>query len=279
MVADRREIGSDLAQDRIEAEVAPEGERQTPDLWERLGAVYLAAGDFERAIDTLERLVSDGCATASTYEKLAQCARELKKTADEVRYREAAVDRRPEDPVLWRDLGVARRRAGATRDALASLREAMRLDPEDAAGTGLEFGRTLRELGDGRGAAAAFREGLRRRPDSSELWSELATAYSELGMYAESDQAVREALRLKPANAAAWHTIATNALKRGTRETAARAYQRMKELNPDFAEEILSWVSNTAGIPPDAIGDGSLAAVPPPDRRRGRLVPFRRPRA
>ncbi len=97
-----------------------------------------------------------------------------------------------------------------------------------------------------------------------------------MGLFAESDQAVKEAIRLKPANAAAWHTIATNALKRGPRETAARAYQRMKELNPDFADEILSWVSSTAGLPPDALGDAGYATSSAPAKRRGRLLSFRR---
>jgi tetratricopeptide (TPR) repeat protein len=97
-----------------------------------------------------------------------------------------------------------------------------------------------------------------------------------MGRYAESDQAVREAIRLKPANASAWHTIATNTLKQGQRDTAQRAYQRMKELNPDFADEILSWVANTSGLPRDTVGEPVLAAATgAAEKRRGRLLAFR----
>ena len=300
MVGDRIEHGSDLSRDLIESAAHPdigeeryeeiEAARRAPSelpagredatrLWERLGNAYLGTGDYERAVDALERVVSAGGATLDTYEKLARSARELQDFLDEVRYREAAVDRRPEDPALWRDLGIARRRAGASRDAVTSLREAMRLDPEDEVESGIELGRALRDLGEAENAVTSFREALERRPDCSDLWSELAGAYSELGLFAESDQAVREAIRLKPANAAAWRTMATNALKRGTRDTAAKAYQRMKELNPDFADEILSWVSSTAGLPPDALGEPDLAAAPATYKRRGRLLPFRRLRA
>jgi protein O-GlcNAc transferase len=290
MTSDRRELGSDLTEARIEgaerrasptesAESLAASENR-PELWERVGKAYFDAGDFEHAIDSLERVVSAGEATVETYRKLSESARQLGRSADEVRYREAAVDRCPDVAALWRDLGIARRRAGAARDAVASLREAMRLDPGDATGSSFELGRALRDVGDSRGAVETFREALSRRPDSSELWSELAEIYSEMGLFAESDQAVREAIRLKPANASAWHTIATNSLKRGARDTAARAYQRMKELNPDFADEILSWVSYTAGLPPSALGEAPpMAPAAAAAKRRGRLLPFRRLRA
>jgi hypothetical protein len=49
----------------------------------------------------------------------------------------------------------------------------------------------------------------------------------------------------------------------------------MKELNPDFADEILSWVANTTGLPPDALSRPALAAVPGARGWRGRLLPFR----
>lgn len=298
MVGDRQEFGSDHARDRVEdsirrglaayrrgdladaaralGEVLPRLESEMPELWERLGNAYFETRDFERAIDVLERVIFSGRATAQTYEQLAACAMELGWYEDEVRYREAAVDRRPEDPVFWRDLGRARRRVGAAREAVTCFHEALRLDPQDTAGAGIELGRALRELGEFPRAVEAYREAVARRPGQSDLWSDLAILYSEMGLFAESDQAVREAIRLKPNNSAAWHTLATNTLKKGKRDTAQRAYQRMKELNPDFADEILSWVANTAGLAPDDLAAPALAAAPAGEKaRRGRLLPFR----
>jgi tetratricopeptide (TPR) repeat protein len=297
MVGDRQEFGSEhvrvLLEDSIRrgliayrqgdfsgaaralGEVLPRLESEMPELWERLGNAYLETRDFERSIDVLERVVSSGHASSATYSRLASCAQELRRFEDEVRYREAAVDQRPEDPVLWRDLGASRRRAGMAREALTCLREALRLDPEDAAGAGIELGRALQELGEWDRAVATYREAVTHHPERADLWSDLAILYSEMGLFAESDQAVREAIRLKPNNAAAWHTIATNTLKQGKRETAQRAYRRMKELNPDFADEILSWVANTTGFPPDTLSDPILAEDPRARGRRGRLLPFR----
>ena len=297
MVGDRQEFGSDdvrvLVEESIRrgliayrrgdfsaaaralSEALPRVEHELPELWERLGNAYYETRDFERAIDVLERVVSAGRATALTYGRLASSASELHRYEDEVRYREAAVDQRPDDPTLWRDLGIARRVAGMPREAVTCLREALRLDPEDAAGAGIELGRALRECSEWDRAVAAYREALAHHPERSDLWSELAILYSELGLFAESDQAVREAIRLKPNNAAAWHTIATNTLKQGKRDTAQRAYRRMKELNPDFADEILSWVAHTTGLPPDALSEPALAPVTGAKTRRGRLLPFR----
>lgn len=298
MVGDRQDFGSDQVRDLIEdsirrglvayrrgdfadaaralGEVLPRLESQMPELWERLGNAYFETRDFERAIDVLERVVSAGRATAQTYERLAACAMELERFDNEVRYREAVVDQRPEEAGPWRDLGRARRRAGATREAVTCFHEALRLDPQDSAGAGIELGRALRELGEPERAAEAYREASARQPGRSEVWSDLAILYSEMGLFAESDRAVREAIRLKPNNPAAWHTIAINTLKKGKRDTAQRAYQRMKELNPDFADEILSWVANTAGLPPDDFTAPALAATRSGVKgRRGRLLPFR----
>jgi tetratricopeptide (TPR) repeat protein len=298
MVGDRQEFGSDDARDLIEdsirrglaayrlgdfsdaaralGEVLPRLENEMPELWERLGNAYFETRDFDRAIDVLERVVSSGHATAQTYVRLAACSAELERLDDAARYQEAAVGERPEDPALWRDLGVARRRAGLVREAVTCFQEALRLDPKDAAGVGIELGRALKELGERDRAIVAYREAVARQPEFSDLWSDLAVLYSEMGLFAESDQAVREAIRLKPNNAAAWHTIATNTLKRGNLDMAQRAYQRMKELNPDFADEILSWVANTAGLPPDDLATPALAAVPLEGKvRRGRILPFR----
>ncbi|MGH9367436.1 MAG: tetratricopeptide repeat protein [Thermoanaerobaculia bacterium] len=254
-------------------ELLPRLENETPELWERLGSAYFETRDFERAIEVLERVVSAGRATVRIFSLLAASAMELGRFGEELRYREAALDQAPGDPALWRSLGIARRRSGAVREAVAGFREALRLDPEDAAGAGLELGRALRELGERDGAVAAYREASRWHPVRSDLWSELASLYSEMGLFAESDQAVREAIRLRPANAAAWRTIATNTLKQGKRDTAQRAYRRMKELNPDFADEILSWVSNTAGLPADAFAEPVGASDPV--KSRGRLLSFR----
>jgi len=297
MVGDRQEFGSEEARDLVEdsirrglvayrrgdfadaaralGEVLPRLESEMPELWERLGEAYAETRDFERAIDVLERVVSAGGATAKTYQRLATWAMELGRFAEEARYREAALDLRPEDPACWRDLGMARRRAGSTREAVTCFLEALRLDPRDEAEVGIELGRALRELGERQRAVEAYREALARQPGRSDLWSDLATLYSEMDLFAESDQAVREAIRLKPNNAAAWRTIASNTLKNGKRETAQKAYERMKALNPDFAEEILSWVANTAGLPPDDLAASALAAAPAEaPARRGRLLPF-----
>ena len=289
MAGDRDDSGRRLASERRDAPdsrestVAPAGDavaapasgEESPELWARLGETYLAAGDFARAVDAFERVVSAGRATPEILGRLAHAAAELGLPADEIRYREAAVDLSPQDAALWSALGAARRGAGEMREAVSCFTEAVRLDPQDASGSVRPLGRALRDLGAEERAIAVYREALGRLPERSDLWAELAGIYSDLERFAESDRAVREAIRLSPGNAAAWHTIATNTLKQGKRDSAQKAYRRLTELNPEFADSIRTWVSSTAGLPPDAV-DGPLPkAAPPPARRRGRLLSFR----
>jgi len=255
-------------------EALPHLSESAPDLWERLGTAYLKIGDFPRAIDAFERVVAADRATSATFVGLARAASELAHFPDAARYLEAAVDAAPRDAVLWRELGVARRRAGMVVECVACFREALRLGDDDGADSWKELGRALRELGDPSGAIEAYRAAVRCRPRSPELWVEIARLYTETERFGESDDALRESIRLRPNNAAACRAIAQNALKKGERETAERAYRRMKELSPDFAEEIASWVSTTAGLPADAF---RVPEVPRPRPAAGRVLRFRVP--
>ena len=296
MAKDRQEPGSDLHRDRIEDSIRRglaayrEGDLAAAAQRARRGAPGTRSRDAGALGAPRQCLLRDGAISSAPSTSSSGSSRRAARRrgprngsrpargSSTGRPRSCVTARRPSTSArTTRRCGASSASRGVApedcAEAVTALREAVRLDAEDAAGAGIELGSALRELGDREGAAGAYREALARRPDRSDLWSDLASLYSEMGRFAESDQAVREAIRLKPTNASAWHTIATNTLKQGERDTAQRAYQRMKELNPDFADEILSWVSNTSGLPRDTVGEPVLAAAAGSGRQAPRPPP------
>ncbi len=95
--------------------------------------------------------------------------------------------------------------------AVAALREAIRLKPDDA-GAHTNLGLDLSESGDVRGAIAAHREAIRLMPDYAVAHSNLGAILCDLKHdYTGAEAEFREAIRLKPDDAGA-HNNLGNAL-------------------------------------------------------------------
>ena len=146
-----------------------------------------------------------------------------------VEYR-TAIAKDPGDSGYHHNLGIALRGKGRLDEALAELREAVRMSPEDACRTTSwasaswtrgtrtgpppssarrsdsesttppprQLGNVLLERGEVDAAIAEFREALRLKPDSAGSLSNLGYALSTKGDYRGAVRACREAIRLDP---------------------------------------------------------------------------------
>ena len=82
-------------------------------------------------------------------------------------------------------------------EAVAALREAIRLKPDDAMPT-RNLGLALKSQGKLDEAVAAYREAIRLKPDYAEAHNNLGVALTDQGKLDEAVAASREAIRLKP---------------------------------------------------------------------------------
>lgn len=271
--------GDFAAAARALAEALP-GLEARPELRERLGNAYFEIGDHRRAAWMFDPLLEGGSLGAASCARLAASWTALGRNEDAVRVAQSALSTFSADPALWHALGVARRRLGRPRDAVGCYEEAVRLDPAREESF-RELGGVRGELGETGPAIAAYREALRLVPTRSETWSDLAVLYTGQKRFEESDRCLTEAIRLKHDNANAWRYIAMNTLHRGEPLAVRRAFDRLRDLNPEFSGEILAWVSKTSGLPPSVVGDGVVDPVERPPAHGpagGRLLPFRRRR-
>ncbi|HEY6431101.1 MAG TPA: sulfotransferase [Acetobacteraceae bacterium] len=145
-----------------------------------LAALTLAGGVFDRAEDLLRPRVVEPSGVP----------------------RAAAKDRRPVAVDRYATAGMRALAKGHTQDAVSALREAVRLDPDDA-GLQHRFGLALAAAQDLDAAAEASARALALRPGFAEAQYQLALVLDQQGRDAEAIAAYQRAVELAPRLAAA----------------------------------------------------------------------------
>ncbi len=180
------------------------------------------------------------------------------------------IDKTPDDPLGYADLGVSLLRQGNSADALRWIGEALRRAP-GRPDLLLLRGDALSGLDRGEEALTAYRQAAAATPDGVEIqYALLQQAGTMPGSAAAAsrDQAVAALLRLRPDNLLVELRAGETAIARGDRAAATAAYLRIHELlwqpSPPIAE-------NLAGVLA-ALEAGSTAAARVASVRLGNLL-------
>ena len=207
----------------------------------------------------------------------------------------ATLARNPAASMAWFNLGSTLLKEGRHEEAIACLREGLRLRPDDAPGYN-DLGCELVVVGRAEEALPIFARALELRPGYAEVHNNLGNALRSLGRVDEAVACYERALQLKPAYAEAHNNLGCelaakgrtteaiyhleqavrlnpgnstnhnnlgNALRDAGRTAAAIAsYGRALELTPDFAEAHanLGRALMAAGRVPEALERFALAA-------------------
>jgi Tfp pilus assembly protein PilF len=140
------------------------------------------------------------------------------------------------------------KKRGKLEEALAELREAIRLKP-DFAEARYELGNSLRDQGKLEQAVAEYREAIRLTPDLAEAHGNLGNVLADQGELEHAVAEHREAIRLKP-NHAGFHSNLGGTLRaQGKLEEAIAQCREAIRLQPSFplAHGILGLVLRTRG--------------------------------
>ncbi len=107
----------------------------------------------------------------------------------------------------WKVLGAASNQMGRGADALASLRKAAELLPDDEE-VQYNLGSTLHKLGRLDEAVASYRRALQARPGYAEAHCNLGNTLMELGQPADAEASLRRALQIRPDFTEAFNSLA-----------------------------------------------------------------------
>jgi Flp pilus assembly protein TadD len=129
----------------------------------------------------------------------------------------------PGNPGLLLNLGMALHLSGASREAVAPLAAASRLQPDS-------FGAARFRSGQARAAIAPLQKAVRLRPDDGEARSQLVDALVAEGRHAQAERQLVALARLAPDEALVWFKLG-----RTYEALATQAFETLVERGPESA--------------------------------------------
>ena len=142
------------------------------------------------------------------------------------------------DPVRSDPDYIAARAADAAGDHVEMLKRTQALvqrypdNAEAQHALGVSYGR-LKFLDD---AVAALRQAIKLKPDYAEAWDDLGAAYYKAGVTDDAIAAFRQAIKLKPDYAHAWHDLGVAYRDAGRSDEARDAFDKAEKLKPESAK-------------------------------------------
>jgi predicted negative regulator of RcsB-dependent stress response len=127
--------------------------------------------------------------------------------------------------------GVALRDAGLNREAIARLRETVKLDPKRTDAL-LEMGALLYRLGDLDRALAAYEAALAQQPNLRGAVCGAAVVERDKKQYHAAAERLRALLRYSPADAEVWMKLGDIAVFQGDEILARECYTRASRIDP-----------------------------------------------
>ena len=165
-------------------------------------------------------------------DKLSHFSHQLGRWDAALQYALRAVALRPKNVSAHAHVGYALGHGFGDPDgAIKALRDAVRLDPENAK-TRNALGHWLGEKGLLDGSIAAFREAIRRNPDFPWLHANLGSDLAQKGQFEEAFVELREAARLAPEDAASRSALANWLYRTRKYEEALTESREAARLDP-----------------------------------------------
>lgn len=115
--------------------------------------------------------------------------------------------------------------------ALKAFREELRRDP-DSHEAGMEYALALSETGDTTHAIRRLEELTRRAPGDARIWRAMGVAYARANRLDAAEKALRGSVRLDAKNARAWRDLGVVLAARHRNDEARSAYRRALAVEP-----------------------------------------------
>ena len=242
----------------------------------RSGLSFLSKDDCQNALPYFQKASEADSGYAEAWAQAGFCNEKLGRHAEAVEASKRAVNIRPSAESYF-NIGLANYFLKQYRDSEQAYRQAIKIDPYNAADAYYALGLTYRESGQFDDEIQAYKHALRLKPDYANAYDRLGQRYLQMKKYAEavdafkqlsalrpgdanaqnnlgeayeamnkhdeSLEAFRQAIRLKPDFGKAYYNLGKTLLGQGNRDGALEQYVILQNLDQDWAEKLYNLIN------------------------------------
>ena len=237
----------------------------------RDGLSFLSQDDCEKALPYFEKAVESDSNYAEAWAQTGFCREKLGRHAEAIEASKKAVSLRPSAESYF-NIGLASYYLKNYREAAENYRQAIRLDPYNAADAHYALGLVYRDWGRPEDEIQAYKQAIKLKPDYVSAYERLGSrylrskkypeaietfkqlgalkpgdanvpnnmgeAYLEMNLMTDAVAAFRQAIQLKPDLGKAYYNLGKSLLAMGNRDAAVQQYNILQNLDQDWAEKL-----------------------------------------
>jgi tetratricopeptide (TPR) repeat protein len=199
----------------------------------RDGLSFLSKDDCEKALPYFEKAVEADGNYAEAWAQAGFCKEKLGRHAEAIDASKRAVNLRPSSESFF-NIGLANYYLKQHREAVENYRQAIRLDPYNAADAYYALGLAYRDWGRPDDEIQAYKQAIRLRSDYTSAYERLGSRYLKSKKYPEAIEVFKQLTALKPGDANAPNNMGEAYLESGRFPEAVEAFRQAIRLKPDF---------------------------------------------
>lgn len=198
----------------------------------RDGLSFLSKDDCEKALPYFEKAVEADSNYADAWAQTGFCHEKLTHHAEAIEASTKAVALRPSAESYF-NIGLANYYLKQYRESADAYRQAIKIDPYNAADAYYSLGLTYREWAKPDEEIQAYKQAIKLRPDFTSAYERLGARYLRSKKYAEAIEVFKQLSLLKPGNASAPNNMGEAYLELGKLNEALEAFRQAIRLKPD----------------------------------------------
>ncbi len=201
----------------------------------RDGLSFLSKDDCEKALPYFEQAVASDSNYAEAWAQTGFCREKLGRHGEAIEASKKAVSLRPAAESYF-NIGLASYYLKNYRDAAENYRQAIRLDPYNAADAQYALGLVYRDWGRPEEEIQAYKQAIKLKPDYVSAYERLGSRYLRSKKYPEAIETYKQLLALKPGDANAPNSMGEAYLEMNLTSDAVSAFRQAIQLKPDFGK-------------------------------------------
>ena len=201
----------------------------------RDGLSFLSKDDCEKALPYFEKAVESDTNYAEAWAQTGFCREKLGRHSEAIEASRRAVSLRPSAESYF-NLGLAHYYLKQYREAAENYRNAIRLDPYNAADAHYALGLVFRDWGRVDEEIQAYRAAIKLKPDYVSAYERLGSRYLRSKKFPEAIETYKQITSLKPGDANAPNNMGEAYFEMGLMTDAVEAFKQAIRLKPDFGK-------------------------------------------